>query len=102
MTHPVLSAVAISALAQALNPRPLVALGRLGHDEAPASCAVVAVVVLCVAHGKMLAVLLSVVAAVRRFSKSRLAVLGTLCGTREHHVLTRSLGRTSCQPTPRR
>ena len=54
--------------------------------------AVVAVVVLGVAQAMMLAVLLSVVAAVRRVSKSRVAVLGKLYGTPEHHVLTRSLG----------
>ena len=50
----------------------------------------------------MLAVLLSVVAAVRQFSQSRMAVLGDHNGMFEGHVLTPSLGQTSSHLTSRR
>ena len=84
LPEPVLAAVVISALTHALDPRPLLSLWRLKRDEVLATCAVVAVVALGVLHGMMLAVLLSIVAAVRRFSQSRVAVLGDLDGTRDY------------------
>ncbi len=89
LPQPVLAAVVISALTHALDPRPLLALWRLGRDELLATCAVLAVIVLGVLHGMMLAVLLSIVAAVRRFSQSRVAVLGDLEGTRDYVEVAR-------------
>jgi MFS superfamily sulfate permease-like transporter len=89
LPQPVLAAVVISALTHALDPRPLIALWRLGRDEVLATCAVLAVIVLGVLHGMMLAVLLSIVAAVRRFSQSRVAVLGDLDGTRDYVEVAR-------------
>ena len=90
LPQPVLAAVVISALTHALDPRPLVALWRLGRDEVLATCAVIAVIALGVLHGMMLAVLLSIVAAVRRFSQSRVAVLGDLGGTRDYVDMARN------------
>ena len=84
-----LAAVVISALTHALDPRPLVALWRLGRDEVLATCSVIAVIALGVLHGMMLAVLLSIVAAVHRFSQSRVAVLGDLEGTRDYVEVAR-------------
>lgn len=92
LPQPVLAAVVISALTHALDPRPLVALWRLGRDEVLATCAVIAVIALGVLHGMMLAVLLSIVAAVRRFSQSRVAVLGDLDGTRDYVEVARHPG----------
>lgn len=89
LPQPVLAAVVISALTHALDPRPLAALWRLGRDEVLATCAVIAVIALGVLHGMMLAVLLSIVAAVRRFSQSRVAVLGDLDGTRDYVEVAR-------------
>ena len=89
LPQPVLAAVVISALTHALDPRPIVALWRLGRDELLATCAVIAVIALGVLHGMMLAVLLSIVAAVRRFSQSRVAVLGDLDGTRDYVEVAR-------------
>ena len=89
LPQPVLAAVVISALTHALDPRPLVALWRLGRDEILATFAVISVIVLGVLHGMMLAVLLSVVAAVRRFSQSRVAILGDLDGTRDYVEVAR-------------
>ena len=84
LSESVLAAVVISALTHALDPRPLVALWRLGRDEILASSAALAVIVLGVVHGMMLAVLLSILAAVRRFSQARVSVLGELEGTRDY------------------
>ena len=92
LPQPVLAAVVISALTHALDPRPLAALWRLGRDEVLATCAVIAVIVLGVMHGMMLAVLLSIVTAVRRFSQSRVAVLGDLDGTRDYVDVARHPG----------
>ena len=88
----VLAAVVISALTHALDPRPIVALWKLGRDELLATCAVIAVIALGVLHGMMLAVLLSIIAAVRRFSQSRVAILGDLDGTRDYVEVARHPG----------
>ena len=92
LPQPVLAAVVISALTHALDPRPLVALWRLGRDELLATGAVIAIIALGVVHGMMLAVLLSIVAAVRRFSESRVAVLGDLDDTRDYVEVARHPG----------
>ena len=86
---PVLAAVVISALTHALNPRPILTLWRLGRDEILATAAALAVVALGVLDGMLLAVLLSIVAAVRRFSQSRVAVLGELAQTRDYIDVSR-------------
>jgi len=79
----VLAAVVISALTHALDPAPLQRLWRLHRDELLAAASIVAVIVLGVLHGMMLAVLLSIVAAVKRFSQARVSVLGELNHTRD-------------------
>lgn len=81
---PVLAAVVISALSHALTPRPLWVLWRLGRDAYLALGAVVAVVALGVLQGMLLAVLFSIIAALRQFSQSRISVLGALDGTRDY------------------
>ena len=86
---PVLAAVVVSALTHALDPRPLLALWRLGRDELLAVTAVLAVIVLGVVNGMLLAVLLSIVAAVRSFSQAPVSVLGELGRTRDFVDLAR-------------
>ena len=90
LPQPVLAAVVISALTHALDPRPIVALWRLGRDELLVTTAVLAVIVLGVLHGMMLAVLLSIVAAMRRFSQSRVVVLGELEDSRDYVEVVRN------------
>ena len=89
LPEPVLAAVVISALTHALDPRPILALWRLGRDEILATAAALAVVALGVLDGMLLAVLLSIIAAVRRFSQSRVAVLGELAETRDYIDVSR-------------
>ena len=84
LPEPVLAAIVISALTHALDPRPLLALWRLGRDEVLAAGAALAVLAFGVLPGMMLAVLLSILAAVRRFSQARVAVLGELGGSRNY------------------
>ena len=89
LPEPVLAAIVISALTHALDPRPLLALWRLGRDEILAATAVLAVIGLGLLHGMMLAVLLSILAAIRRFSQARVAVLGEVGDTRDYVDIAR-------------
>lgn len=81
---PVLAAVVISALTHALNPRPLWRLWQLGRDEFLVLGAVAAVIALGVLQGMVVAILFSLMAALRRFSEARVSVLGELGGTRDY------------------
>lgn len=77
--EPVLAAAVISALLHALNPKPLLQLWRLNRDQYLALAAVLAVLLLGVLHGMEVAVVLSLLAAIRSFSEpvvSELAELG--------------------------
>ena len=99
LPQPVLAAVVISALTHALDPRPIAALWRLGRDELLATTAALAVFALGVLHGMLLAVLLSIVAAVRQFSRSRVAVLGELGDSRDYVDVARHGDATTSPET---
>jgi MFS superfamily sulfate permease-like transporter len=79
--EPVLAAVVVSALLHALSPQPIVRLWQLQRDQLVASLAVVAVLVLGVLNGMLVAVALSVVAIMHRLSMPSVAVLGRLNGS---------------------
>ena len=74
----VLAAIVIAALLHALDPRPIVRLFRLNRDGVVASLAAVAVLVLGVLNGLLAAVLLSIVALIRRISRPQVVELGRL------------------------
>ncbi len=76
MPEPVLAAVVIAALLHALDLRPILRLWHLRRDAIVASVAVIAVLLLGVLNGMLIAVLLSVVALVQRLSTPEVAVLG--------------------------
>ncbi|OWQ91851.1 hypothetical protein CDN99_05625 [Roseateles aquatilis] len=91
LPRPVLAVAVISALWHALNPRPLLDLWRMNRDRALLVAAVAAVLVLGVLYGMLVAIALSVVGALRRFSQPVVHELGELGDTRnfvmldEHH-----------------
>jgi len=80
----VLAAVVIAALLHVLDPRPLLTLWRLDRDQYLALAAAAGVIVFGVLDGMLLAVGLSVLAALRRFSQPHVRVLGQLPGTRNY------------------
>ena len=83
LPQPVLAAVVISALLHALDLRPILVLWRLRRDEVLATVAALAVLALGVLPGMLLAVALSILATLRRFSQSRVSVLGEIGNTRD-------------------
>ena len=80
----VLSAIVIAALTHALNPSPLTRLWRLGRDQWVAVVAAVGVLALGPLYGMLLAVLLSILAIVRRLSEHAIDRLGQLNGSRDY------------------
>lgn len=82
--EPVLAAAVVSALLHALNPRPLLALWRLNRDQYLAALAVLAVFFFGVLHGMLIAVALSLAAAIRTFSQPVVKELGELDHTRNY------------------
>ena len=85
----VLAAIVIAALTHALDPRPLLRLWRLGRDQWVALVAAVGVLAFGPLYGMLLAVLLSVLALVRRLSEHDLDRLGQLDGGRNYVDLAR-------------
>lgn len=85
----VLAAIVIAALIHALDARPLLRLWRLGRDQWVALVAAVGVLALGPLYGMLLAVLLSVLAIVRRLSEHDIDRLGQLDGGRNYVDLTR-------------
>jgi len=73
---PVLAAIVISALSHALSPRPIYALFRLNRDQYVALTAAIAVLILGIVNGLLVAVALSLLGLLRRFAYPRLSVLG--------------------------
>lgn len=86
---PVLAAIVIAALAHALDPRPLLQLWRLGRDQWVSLAAAIGVLALGALNGMLLAVLLSVLAIVRRLSEHQIDRLGQLDGGRDYVDLAR-------------
>lgn len=95
--EPVLAAAVISALLHALNPKPLVLLWRLNRDQYLALAAVVAVLMLGVLHGMIVAVVLSLLAAIRSFSQPVVSELAEL-GDSRNFVVRRNHPSTRITP----
>lgn len=78
--EPVLAAAVVGALLHALNLQPILALWRLNRDQYLNLAAIIAVFFFGVLHGMLIAVALSIAAAIRGFSQpavQQLAELGT-------------------------
>jgi MFS superfamily sulfate permease-like transporter len=87
---PVLACVVIASLFHALNPAPLVKLWRLRRDERVATAASLAVLGFGVLDGMLLAVALSLLALLQRFSDTRVSRLGQIPGTHDFVDLART------------
>ena len=74
--EPVLAAVVIAALTHALSPGPIVQLFRIGRDQWIAVAALLAVLVLGVLDGMLVAVGLSIATLLHRFSRPGISRLG--------------------------
>jgi MFS superfamily sulfate permease-like transporter len=90
LPSPVLACVVIASLFHALNPAPLIRLWRIRRDELVATAAAIAVLALGVLDGMLIAVGLSIVALLQRFSGARLARLGQIAGTHDFVDLARN------------
>lgn len=82
LPRPVLAVAVISALWHALNPLPLLQLWRMRRDRMLVIAAVVAVLAFGVLHGMLIAIALSILDAMRRFSQPIVHELGELGATR--------------------
>jgi MFS superfamily sulfate permease-like transporter len=78
LPQPVLAAAVIAALTHALNPAPLVQFWRIDRDQYVALGAAIGVMAFGVLNGMLLAIMLSMVALVRRLASPHLAQLGRL------------------------
>jgi anti-anti-sigma factor len=88
---PVLASVVIASLFHALNPAPVLRLWQIRRDEVVATAAAVAVLGFGVLDGMMIAVGLSLLALLQRFSAARIARLGQIPGTHDFVDLVRNL-----------
>ncbi len=82
LPEPVLAAVVISALMHALDPRPLIRLWRIDRDQYLGLATVLAVLAFGILHGMLVAVGLSLVAALRQFAQPQIKILGELGSSR--------------------
>ncbi len=89
LPRPVLASVVIAALTHALDPSPLVRLWKLARDQYVALGATVGVLVLGVLNGMLAAVVLSLVALLRRLATPTVAELGQLAGGHDYVALAR-------------
>lgn len=87
---PVLASVVIASLFHALNPAPVLRLWRIRRDEIVATAAAFAVLGFGVLDGMLIAVGLSLLALLQRFSTARIARLGQIPGTHDFVDLTRN------------
>jgi len=87
LPRPVLAVAVISALWHALNPRPLLDVWTMRRDRTLAVGAVLAVLAFGVLHGMLIAVALSVLDAIRRFSQPVVHELGELGSSRNYVVI---------------
>ena len=97
LPRPVLAVAVISALWHALSPGPVRAQWRMGRDRALLVVAVLAVLLLGVLHGMLVAVGMSVLAALRRFSQPVLHELGAL-GESRNYVDALAMEGVVCHP----
>jgi MFS superfamily sulfate permease-like transporter len=89
LPRPVLAAVVIAALTEALNPSPLVRLWRLGRDHYVALAATLGVLAFGVVNGMLLAIALSLAALIRNLAAPHLIELGQLDGGHNYVDLAR-------------
>jgi MFS superfamily sulfate permease-like transporter len=85
----VLAAVVVGALIHALDPRPLLRLWQIDRDQYVALVAALGVLLLGALYGMLLAVVLSVLAIVRRLSDPSIDRLGQLPGTSNYVDISR-------------
>ena len=97
LPRPVLAVAVMSALWHALSPGPLLAQWRTGRDRGLLVIAVLAVLLLGVLHGMLVAVGMSALAALRRFSQPVLHELGEL-GESRNFVDALALEGVMCRP----
>jgi MFS superfamily sulfate permease-like transporter len=87
LPRPVLAVAVISALWHMLNPQPLFDVWRMQRDRLLMAGAVLAVLAFGVLHGMLIAIALSMLDAMRRFSQPVVHELGELGGSRNFVVL---------------
>jgi SulP family sulfate permease len=87
LPRPVLAVAVITALWHALNPRPLADVWRMRRDRTLLTGGILAVLVFGVMHGMLLAIGLSILDALRRFSRPVVHELGQLGSSRDFVVL---------------
>jgi len=87
LPRPVLAVAVISALWHMLNPQPLLDVWRMQRDRLLVVGAVLAVLVFGVMHGMLIAIALSMLDAMRRFSQPVVHELGELGASRNFVVL---------------
>lgn len=97
LPRPVLAVAVISALWHALNPRPLLEVWRMNRDRVLIVGAVAAVLCFGVLDGMLIAIGLSLMTALRRFSLPVVHELGELGSSRNYVALN---GHTETQPVP--
>jgi MFS superfamily sulfate permease-like transporter len=89
LPEPVLAAVVIAALVHSLDPAPLLRLWRLGRDQYVALGAALAVLMLGVLDGMLVAIVLSLAVLLKRLAAPHLSQLGRLRSTRDYVDLAR-------------
>ena len=82
--EPIVAAAVINALSHALSPKPLIGLWKMNRDQYLALSAVCAVLAFGVLHGMLIAICLSVAAAIRSFSQPIVRELGELGNSRDY------------------
>ena len=94
LPEPVLAAVVITALVHALNPAPFLRLLKLRRDFDLAIAATIAVLLLGVLNGMLVAVALSLAMVIHRLASPRVARLGRLGQGREYVDAARHVDAT--------
>jgi MFS superfamily sulfate permease-like transporter len=87
LPRPVLAVAVVGALWHALNPRPLIDVWRMNRDRMLVLAAVLAVLWFGVLYGMLIAIALSLLAALQRFSQPVVHELGELDSTRNFVAL---------------
>jgi MFS superfamily sulfate permease-like transporter len=87
LPRPVLAVAVISALWHALNPRPLLQIWRMNRDRVLVVAAVAAVLAFGVLYGMLIAIALSLLAALRHFAQPIVHELGELGSSRNFVAL---------------
>lgn len=85
----ILAAIVVGALIHALDPRPLIRLWQINRDQYVALVAALGVLTLGALYGMLLAILLSVLAIIRRLADPSIDRLGELPGTSNYVDVSR-------------